>query len=388
MGDARGEMPDTALTPATATAPAATTARGATPTPRSPAPRDRRIDALRGFFVVSMTTGHLAMATVLDRLTHPIRWVDGFSGFVLSSGLVLGIVLVRRPAAGPGSATRWLLRRAAVLAAAHVGLVVLAMLVRLATGRLGFVPTPAELGGLLPTAVGLVTLRVQPPFFTVLPLYVLLLGVAAPVVLAALRRGRTALVLAASAALYAVSQAAPYATVVADLAPGQTTVSPGAWQVLFVGGLVAGWHWRDTVRPWLARHRAAVVAASTAVVGAVVVLANGMEALPGLAGPWWPTVDALVGKDALRPGRVVLLAAAVVVGHVVLSALAGSLAAVVTRQLELIGSRSLECYLLLSVVQLAVFSLWPDRSTADSAVAVALTLAGMRWLATSGVRLR
>jgi hypothetical protein len=352
------------------------------PNPRS---RDLRIDALRGFFIVSMTAGHLAGGTIVDQVTHPLRWVDGASGFVLFSGLVLGMMLSRRPLTGERSALRWLWRRAAVLWVAHVALVAFAMTMRVTTDRLGFVPTPAELGGAVATVFGVGALQVQPYYLTVLPLYVVLLGLAGPAVVWALRGGHWQAVVAASAAVYLVAQVDPHFVRITDAAETQRMWSLGAWQALFVGGLVVGWHWRERVHPWLRRRREAVVGVAVVFTLTIAVLANAYDMFGGAGSALQPVVDTLFGKGQMRPGRVALLLAAVVTGHALLGAMSGArVPAVAARFLAAIGSKSLDCYLLLSVVQLAVFAAFPDRGVLLATVLVVATLLGMRALAERG----
>lgn len=378
-------MPSSALP---AMPPARTDATGpaaAGAEPRAPRRRDVRIDALRGFFILSMTAGHLATGTIVDQATHPLRWVDGASGFVLFSGLVLGMMLSRRPLTGERGALRWLWRRAAVLWAAHVALLVFAMTVRTQTGRLGFVPTPEELGGLGATAFGVLALQVQPYYLTVLPLYVVLLALVGPAVVWALRSGQARAVVAASLAVYLVAQVDPHFVRITEAAESQRMWSLGAWQLLFVGGLVTGWHWRDTVHPWLRRHREAVVGVAVVFTLTVALIANAYDSFGGAGTAWQPLVDTLFGKGQMRPGRMALLLAAVVTGHALLGATAGArVPAAAARFLAALGAKSLDCYLLLSVVQLLIFAFLPDRGVLLSGLLVAGTLLAMRALAERG----
>ena len=355
--------------------------------------RDLRIDALRGIFIVSMTAGHLAGGTAVDYLAHPLRWVDGAAGFVLFSGLVLGMMLrARARTEGTRTGVAWLLRRARFLYLAHVALTVTGVLARSATGRPDFLPSVDELGGPVPALAGIALLRVQPPYLNVLPLYVVLLAVVAPLCLLALTRRRWSLVLVPSVLLYAAGQADPGLLHVADLVSTPGTWAWACWQLLFVGGLIAGWHWRDSVRPWLVEHRRPVVVSAVAVTAVLAVLANAFDLLAGSAGRFAPLVAASFDKYALRPGVVVYLLAAVVVTYVVLGRLhADGPGAAVSRRLATIGSRSLDCYLMLSAVQLVVLGLWPVRPAWVSAVLLAATLVVMHRFAllrAGGARLR
>ena len=50
------------------------------------------LDRVRGLCVVSMVIGHFTGGSVLSKAIHVPLWVDGAMGFVLVSGIVLGIV--------------------------------------------------------------------------------------------------------------------------------------------------------------------------------------------------------------------------------------------------------------------------------------------------------
>ena len=139
-----------------------------------------------------------------------------------------------------------------------------------------------------------------------------------PLCLLALRRGWWAPVVGASVGLYVAGQADPGLVDVADLASAPGTWAWATWQVLFVGGLVTGWHWRRDVRPYLERHRRGVVTASVLTTALLAVAANAFDLLAGGAGRFAPLVEDLFEKYALRPGVVAYLAVAVVTLYAVL----------------------------------------------------------------------
>lgn len=61
--------------------------------------RIKHIDGVRGFFLISMTLGHLSFATpsVIGKLTHHTAgFIDAAQGFVAFSGLVIGLVYGKR----------------------------------------------------------------------------------------------------------------------------------------------------------------------------------------------------------------------------------------------------------------------------------------------------
>lgn len=353
------------------------------PPVRTTAGRDLRLDALRGIFILSMTAGHLAPDTWIDYASHPLRWVDGAPGFVLFSGLVLGMMqrgLTAR--AGEPAGRSWLWRRARFLYLVHVGLTLTGVLVRSGTGRLSYLPSVGDLGGPLPALVGVLTLQVQPAYMNVLPLYVVLLGVAAPLTLAAVRRGRWQWPLVLSLLLYLAGQAHPHLVDLADLSSSPNTWSWASWQLLFVGGFVAGWHWRALVRPWLSAHRRILLVGSAGTVAVLAFAGNAYDLLGGAGTRAEPLVVELFEKYSLRPGVIALLFAAVAVSYALLGRIRrGTPGDRIAAFLATIGSRSLDCYLLLSVVQLALFAAWPQRPVAGTAAVLVLTVAAMWVLA-------
>src|SRR6476661_11143490 len=170
--------------------------------------RDRALDALRGLFILMMISSHISDQTMSYAVLHLPRWFTGAEGFVLLSGVVLGIVHHTRMRAGEWAATRRILQRAGQLYVIHCALTLSLFVARMTTGQPAFVPDVATLGGWPATVVSIATLSAQPRFMDVLPLYVLLL-LGAPLVLAAMRRGSSWLVLVASVLSWLYAQANP-----------------------------------------------------------------------------------------------------------------------------------------------------------------------------------
>jgi peptidoglycan/LPS O-acetylase OafA/YrhL len=318
--------------------------------------RDLRLDALRGACLVSMVVGHLAQGRWPDRLVHPLLVVDGAAGFVLLSGVVLGRVRRRRPDHAA------LVRRAGRLWALHVGLLLGGLLLKVLTGRPDFLPEPSALGGGWATLRDVALLRVQPDWFDVLPFYVVALA-ASPLVLMALRRGWWQPVLAASTALFAASQAGVTITL-ADRLRGAGAWDWGGWQLVFVGGLVAGWHWDELVA-FGRGHRDALLRGG----GAVTLGVAGVAQLVGV-----PALGPLFDKYQVGAAIPLVVVAAAAPCYWLVGRLPSSL----THPLATLGTATLPGYAALSIAQLLVFAFWAGRPVAASLALVAVVL-GVTW---------
>lgn len=356
--------------------------------------RDPTIDVLRGLCIASMVVAHLASGSPLDKLTH-MRGIDGATGFVLLSGLVLGMVhsrAAREPQPGaPGtrdrptqSAVLRLARRAALVWFVHVLLVLFAVLTApWSDKRLG-IPndaTPAGIGE-WPRLLWLVTtLQVSPNKVGVLALYVLLFGsVVVGIVL--LRAGRLKTLVSLSALAYAAGAIVESSWWSLSRYPGEEThFNVAMWQALFVSGLVIGWQWHpDRLDQLFTRRRTTLLAATGC--AALVLLAQPLGDSPLLAA--WPEaagpLEAFFAKYNLGPGRILLgwcLFALLyaVVRHTEHMA-AGALAR--TTFLD-IGRRSLDGYVLLTLMFLALFVLAPYELDSTT---------GMLWAAAGLVLVR
>lgn len=246
-----------------------------------PPHRDLRIDLLRGVAIVIVVVDHLALTSVVQNLTREaVGLVSGAELFILLSGAVLG--MVHRPTVvggGIGEVTLTLVRRSGKL-------YMIALAMTLAIGGislLGFLNTGpvttyvdggtagagtnrvydlyASFGSLVhypvdpSVVIDLVLLRMGPWQMDIVGLYIVLLATA-PLVLWALSRRRWIAVLGVSWALYAV-QAFLGLRVLPSRFEGSFPLL--AWQVLFVTGIVAGFHRREIVA-WFAARSAALSA--------------------------------------------------------------------------------------------------------------------------------
>jgi enterochelin esterase-like enzyme len=318
-----------------------------------PGSRDGRLDLLRGCLVVAMLVDHLGGHSWLYFVTGGNQFfVSAAEGFVFLSGLVMGLVYARLiEREGLWSATRRALRRAAVLYLAAIALAVGFRAVSALAGASWAEPF-AGVGDLMAYTLAIATLRTGIYLADVLMLYALLV-LAAPAAFALLARGRADVLIGVSIGLWGLHQFGLTGPIDA-VTEGLIWFPPIAWQLVFVAGLVAGYHWR-ALRARLAGRtwRPALVGLALTAAG-LIALAAWAPASP-LAEP----VAAFFGKEELRVGR--LLAAAV------FFPLLFGLASVTWRPLRAglgwllipLGQRALLAYSLHLALALASHVWWP-----------------------------
>jgi hypothetical protein len=239
---------------------------------REEANRDLRIDLLRGIAIVFVVVNHIGLVSLLQNATQEaVGAVSGAELFVLLSGVVLGMVYRPRLEAGKlgeviirtGERT-WKLYRTAL---AVILLVFLLSLVPFINGAAVTTYTDQGVGAAGSSATGrvydlytnvdqllaypaipqifvdLALLRLGPWQFNVMGLYVILLAVS-PLILWALSRRWAIGVLVGSWGLYVVGALTHW-----RLLPSQFEDSFPllVWQVLFVTGMVTGYHRREII---------------------------------------------------------------------------------------------------------------------------------------------
>ncbi len=223
--------------------------------------RDVRVDLLRGFAIIFVVVNHIDQRSLWHVVTvERLGLFTGAEVFVLLSGVVLGMVHGRRSVtAGWADSARTLLRRARTLYLTTIAVIVAVLLLRvvpgiddssLATytdGKTGtaydLYPESSEPGGFLR---GVVLLIYGPGEFNIMGLYVVLLAVA-PLALYLLVTNKWHVLLALSAAGYLAAHLG------ADrLLPSQfeNSFSLLAWQLLFFGGMIVGFH-RGRIATWV-----------------------------------------------------------------------------------------------------------------------------------------
>ncbi|WP_425552498.1 OpgC domain-containing protein [Kocuria aegyptia] len=318
-----------------------------------PAPRDHRIDMLRGLAIVFVVVNHVGLTSWFQLLTQEsVGVVSGAELFVLLSGAVLGMVYGPRARNDLGTVVDHTAARAwkLYLTALVVVLLVYALswmpfldagavttFTDQGTGAAGTGAAGttydlyAGMDGLFEFPVqahlvpAVLLLQVGPWQFNIMGLYVILLLVS-PLVLAALARGRAWLVLLVSGGLYAAGTVYRI-----RLLPSQFEDSFPllVWQVLFVLGMVAGYYRRQVVT-WFADRRRRPLLVATLLLAAAFALfswsspyaSNAYDVrlalLPDAA--FRTVYDSYFGRTYLGIGRLVNVLLVVVAGYTLLSA--------------------------------------------------------------------
>lgn len=324
--------------------------------------RDLRLDLLRGLAVAIMVVDHIGGDTVLTQLSGGNRFiVSAAEAFVFLSGIVVGLVYGDRLARlGPREAFKGLLRRAFTLYKASVGMALVFLALLLGSNvRLWAERSAGQSVDLKEVVAGILTLRHSFHGSDVLVMYTLMLLVA-PVVLYLLEKKRTLPLLGVSVAIWGLNQ----------LVPGQgafpwkveeSHFPVAAWQLLFVLGIVVGFH-RDLVSRWVLAGSAGSRAAVFGLGGLAYLLAwsserFGATSLPALLGGG--VYSDLFLKESLAPGRVLAFLGVAVIAYTLVSALWVPLRAGLGWLLIPFGQNSLYVYIMHLFVLVAVYNLAP-----------------------------
>ena len=329
--------------------------------PRTPS-RDLRIDWLRGLAMICVIVDHSKRSSLLSWFSYERLWVvTAAEVFVLLSGIVLGMVYGRRLLRdGVLAVTRRLLRRALVLYVAFIAVTVSILGLAFIGVDVSAVATwdPTAMTWFLDprtmTAANwrdLALLRFGPWPFEIIALYVCLVLVAVPSLMA-LRIAGWRVLLATSWAAYGWYCLSPRGITGAEF---ENTFPVLAWQLLFVHGITIGYH-RDRLQALAGRcpRPIAIGVVATSVVFMAFALSN-----PSFTGPAWlrwhfvspESFSTLYTRyfslSDLGPGRLLNLAVTLPTVYAVLawrrlSTIAGPLA----QLLATLGQRSLAAFVL------------------------------------------
>ncbi len=274
--------------------------------------RDRRLDLLRGFAVFAMVANHFGGASWLYLITGGNTFfVSAAEAFIFISGLIVGIVY-------GAIALKEGLRVAQIKALKRaLTLYKLAVVLTLAFAGVSLffkLPWASDLpvGDAWVFVFNVATLR-QTLYLTDIPLLYTLLMLAAPIGLWLLVKGRTALLLAASSALWLAFQLFPASVQVPWPILGNTTFNFAAWQSLFFIAMALGFHRNAVAKKFSALPRWLYFLITASLLVWLLRLNDTHGALlarliPGFDAPTFMSEFFL--KSALAPGR--LLASAIV----------------------------------------------------------------------------
>jgi hypothetical protein len=309
-----------------------------------------------------MVIGHICYGSTVWRIVHPVPWIDGASGFVLLAGLVLGMVSRRRAdTAGVAGSQIRLARRMALLYVAQVALAALAVIVSLTTAYTD--PGLPKAGETSAARMmwWLATMQINPEHIDILSMYVVLLALTVVWVLPLSRR-RWPLVAVSSAALYSAGLALNWGRF-PSRPDSWASFNTAAWQALFGLAFVVGWYWSRLRDPL--RGRTALAIASG---GGLLVVATGLVMHHFGAGRM------LFDKTNCGLGRIALAGAAFVVLYQMMRYAIAHAPGLVT-PIALVGSRSLACFIALTVIGILLPLVIGQHPTSRSAqVAAVLTM--------------
>ena len=316
--------------------------------------RDLRLDLLRGVAICFVVVDHIDIPSLWQLLTQEaIGPVSGAELFVLLSGVALGMVygprVTSREQWYDAASRMW--RRALTLWVTAIAVVTLVYLVAVLPGvdaQVVTTFTDEGTGALGPEGRGrvydlyagfssladypvpgstlrdLLLLRMGPSQINIIGLYVVLL-LAAPAMALLLWRRWWASLLALSAGLYAVNLLQPVRLLPSQFEDPFPLLS---WQVLFVLGLVAGWH-REVLLASARRPAGrALVLAAIAVTVALMIFSWGnpylsnsydvrLALLPDSV--YAAVYDDWFGRTQVRPGRLLAAVCATVTGYALLT---------------------------------------------------------------------
>jgi hypothetical protein len=233
--------------------------------------RDHRLDLARGVMLLIIFVAHVPNNLWADWIPARFGFSSGAEIFVfvsgVASGLAFGGTFLRK---GFPAGVRRIGKRILQLYGAHLGALVL-------LGGLALALDHATGGQILAIRYGLdylrdnpvsglvayATLHYVPPFFDILPMYVILLALVVPAM--ALARIAPWAVLALSALVWLVMQVSPLHFSAHPLIEAPWYFNPFAWQFLFFLGFAFGVRWLKAPPrglPWLFWTSVAYLAAA------------------------------------------------------------------------------------------------------------------------------
>lgn len=227
--------------------------------------RDIRLDTLRGILLAFMTLNHLGvMAT-----RQPFGFVSAAEGFILLSAYTYAITsqVAQVPFA---SMLRTAGKRSLKIYKYHIASFAILLAVVLAVPAYDryFGHAFVDDHSVMKTVAGTLLLVHQPTYFDILPMYIVF-SLLSPVLLHAMGKGRGALVLLGSAALWMAGQLVDPVPAIAEafgISNSDGFFNLFGWQLLWVTGLYLGFAHKHQQRKDLAPSRTSVAIAAAIVV--------------------------------------------------------------------------------------------------------------------------
>lgn len=322
-------------------------------------------DLLRGFFLFVVIVDHVELfPSGYELLTGRGQlWVSAAEGFFFLSGLLVGLIYRKKLAEGMAFVFRKLWSRAALLYVCAVSLTLLFTAWALAHGNPAAIKDGAAASldwGVIVNALQLEYVYGWADFLT----YYVSFMIGAPFVLYMLKRGWWWLVVALSIAVWLQRE----------------LTFTHAWQVIFYGGMIAGYYWRN-LQEWVAswkqplRERVWWLIVGATAVTMIVSFANlfvlnalrdSAASLPAgvnaFAADWytvsesvWPYFD----KFTLEPGRIAMFALWITGSILVVQRYARLLPSKLANVLTLLGQNSLYVYGVHSIIVFAIHAYLP-----------------------------
>lgn len=272
--------------------------------------RDIALDLIRGLAMVILLFNHTAIDSGIERLSGSV--ISGAEVLVMVSGVIVGLVFGGRwQRLGPRATSLLLLRRARKLYLASVVVVALVGALTLVPGldtdalvasSKSYLTGSYDFASFPRTLVAVVTLESGPWQFNILGFFITAIAIS-PLVLWLLDRGRWPLVAVGSIALYLIDVSFD-----PDLLPFQSERPFPflTWQILFVGGMLVGWH-RAGLASGLGRMRRPLMAVigTIALISAVALAAAHLSMTDDA---WKAWERSHFDKASLDLGRILVMA--------------------------------------------------------------------------------
>lgn len=279
------------------------------------------LDLMRGYFMISIILNHLQWyPSGLDWVSmRGSLFVSAAEGFFLLSGIVLGMVrgkkLIDKPFKVPALL---LLERGIVLYIASIVLTFLFMVI----GWTFFIDNPGLKPGIRPidqplgeVLLGITNLTYIYGWADFLRLYAVFL-IISPLALWLIRQGKWYILMTISALFWLLF---PYVNSISSYSPELLMLL--SWQIIFFGGLVIGFYWRQIMQWWknLPDHLAKFTLNSVLVIACVTLVANivlefGQTYLPLEVTNWYYSIQPYFSKEELPIVRLILFSLWFVLG--------------------------------------------------------------------------